>query len=481
MQHFLVENNLPKSSDCLIIGVFENQKQMPSILQSADELKDIYKKYHSDLTKADDWFWYTAPKQTLILIQLGDEDNFSADSLKKSLKKILDIIKDKKFQSVTLSLPPSKKLSADEQLRLSILTIENHFYQFNRYKSKTNAISFQEFFYNIPAQKKIIDDTQALWDGMKLCLDLANTPANDCTPIDLENTAKNLSKTFPKLKFKSLDAHQMRELGMNTLLAVGQGSANPPRLVELHFQNGGTAKPLIIIGKGITFDTGGICLKPADPMFEMKYDMCGAASVLGTMKTIAMMDLPVNVIGIIACAENMPSSTATRPGDVVKSHLGKTVEIINTDAEGRLVLADAISYCKQFHPEAIVDIATLTGAIIIALGAVYTGMMSNNQRLAQSLLQAGELAKDKIWQLPLDEEYKEFLHSPVADLANAHLSRVAGSITAAHFLNEFAEQTPWAHLDIAGTAWISGKNRQATARPMGLLVEWIKNYHYEKN
>ena len=177
----------------------------------------------------------------------------------------------------------------------------------------------------------------------------------------------------------------------------------------------------------------------------------------------------------------MPSSTATRPGDVIKSHLGKTVEIINTDAEGRLVLADAISYSKQYHPAAIVDIATLTGAIIIALGAVYTGMMSNNPKLAESLIQAGQLAHDKVWQLPLDEEYKEFLYSPVADLANAHLSRVAGSITAAHFLNEFAEETPWAHLDIAGTAWISGKNRQATARPLGLLVEWIKNYHHEKN
>ncbi|MDQ5884143.1 MAG: putative cytosol aminopeptidase, partial [Pseudomonadota bacterium] len=282
------------------------------------------------------------------------------------------------------------------------------------------------------------------------------------------------------LKFSSLDVPAMKALGMNTLLSVGQGSQNPPRLVELHYQQGQNQKPLIIIGKGITFDSGGISLKPADPMFEMKYDMCGAASVLGTMKAIALLNLPVNVIGIIACAENMPSGTATRPGDVVKSHLGKTVEIINTDAEGRLVLADAISYSKQYQPKAIVDIATLTGAIIVALGSVYTGLMSNNDKLSQSLINAGKKAFDKIWALPMDDEYKEFLYSPVADLANANLSRVAGSITAAHFLEEFAEETPWAHLDIAGSAWISGKNRQATGRPVGLLLEWIKSYHDEK-
>jgi leucyl aminopeptidase len=482
MQHFLVENNLLNPSDCLIIGVLENQVELPKSIQNSKPLKSFCEKQIPLLQKPDDWVWQAdLEQQNVILIHLGKIENFQADSLKKSLKKVVELIKDKPWKSISLILPDSKKLSSEQMLKLSITSFENGLYQFNRYKSKANSCSISEIYYDIGGSQKNIDEAIAICAGMRLCQDLANTPANDCTPIDLEAIAKNLAKNFPDLKFKSLDVPAMKDLGMNTLLSVGQGSANPPRLVELHYQKGGEKKPLILIGKGITFDTGGICLKPADPMFEMKYDMIGAASVLGTMQAIAMLQLPINVIGIMACAENMPSGTATRPGDVVKSHLGKTVEIINTDAEGRLVLADAISYCKQYQPEAIVDIATLTGAIIIALGSVYTGLMSNNDKLAKSLLNASQIAHDKVWQLPLDDEYKEFLFSPVADLANAHLSRVAGSITAAHFLNEFAEDTPWAHLDIAGSGWVSGKNRQATGRPVNLLVEWVKNYHHDKN
>jgi leucyl aminopeptidase len=480
MQHFLVENNLLNPTDCLIIGVLENQLDFPPSITNSESLKTFCQKQISQLQKQDDWVWQTElNQQNVILFHLGKNENFNAGILKKSLKKIIELIKDKPFKSLCLHLPLSQQMTAKEELQLSIVTLENTLYQFDRYKSQKSHLSLSTIYYDMPGTTEEIKEAQATVEGIKLCMDLANTPANDCTPIDLEYTAKQLAKNFPDLKFKSLDVPAMKELGMNTLLSVGQGSANPPRLIELHYQRGKPKKPLILIGKGITFDTGGICLKPADPMFEMKYDMIGAASVLGTMKAIAMLKLPIHVIGILACAENMPSSTATRPGDVVTSHLGKTVEIINTDAEGRLVLADAISYSKQYQPEAIVDIATLTGAIIIALGSVYTGLMSNNQKLAQSLIKASQIAHDKVWQLPLDDEYKEFLFSPVADLANAHLSRVAGSITAAHFLNEFAEDTPWAHLDIAGSGWISGKNRQATGRPVSLLLEWVKNYCYD--
>jgi leucyl aminopeptidase len=482
MQHFLVENNLLNPSDCLIIGVLENQVELPHSIENSKVLKAFCEKHIPLLQKPDDWIWQAdLEQQNVILFHLGKQETFQVDSFKKSLKKIIELIKDKPWKNISLILPETKKLNPEQMLKLAITTFENGLYQFNRYKSKATSCSITEIFYDIKASQDAITEAMAIVEGMKLCQDLANTPANDCTPIDLETTAKNLARDFPDLKFKSLDVPAMKDLGMNTLLSVGQGSANPPRLIELHYQKGGNQKPLILIGKGITFDSGGICLKPADPMFEMKYDMIGAASVLGTMKAIAMLQLPMNVIGIMACAENMPSSTATRPGDVVKSHLGKTVEIINTDAEGRLVLADAISYCKQYDPEAIVDIATLTGAIIIALGGVYTGLMSNNEKLVQSLMKASQIAHDKVWQLPLDDEYKEFLFSPVADLANAHLSLVAGSITAAHFLNEFAEATPWAHLDIAGSGWVSGKNRQATGRPVSLLIEWVKNYHYDKN
>jgi len=480
MQHFLVENNLSNSSDCIIIGVFDNQTYHPKCLTESEELLTIYYKRLNSKENHNDYIWHADIKQNFILFKLGNESACTADSLNNSLKKILHLIKENNFNSITLSLPPCNNISSDVQLRTSYLCLESNFYQFQRYKTADKTHTLQKIYYDIAANSHLITETAAVWSGMHLCLDLANTPANDCTPIDLEQAAQQLA-TEMGLSFKALNEEQMRAIGMNTLLAVGQGSANPPRLIELHFNNGGNDKPLIIIGKGITFDSGGICLKPADPMFEMKYDMCGAASVLGVMKTIALLKLPVNVIGIIACAENMPGSKATRPGDVVTSHLGKTVEIINTDAEGRLVLADAISYAQQYNPEAIVDIATLTGAIIIALGKVYTGMMSNNHQLAQSILNAGTLANDKVWQLPLDNEYKDALTSPVADLANATLTREAGSITAAHFLQEFAKDTPWAHLDIAGTAWISGKNRHATARPVGLLVEWIRHYNYEKN
>lgn len=481
MQHTLIKKHENKNADCLIIGVFEDQEKSPEIIETSSALQTFYKQHITSLSAQQNWVWQSdIEQQTLILFQLGKKEQYQADLLKQSLKKVLELIKNHPFKRICLSLPHTQTLTADDVLKISMLSIEQNYYQFNRYKSKATPTILEEIQYNLPAHAQTLTETIALWEGIKLCQDLGNTPANDCTPIDIEQTAKNLSIDFPELAFKSLDVPAMKALGMNTLLAVGQGSENPPRLVELHYQQGHNQAPLIIIGKGITFDSGGISLKPADPMFEMKYDMCGAASVLGTMKAIALLKLPINVIGIMACAENMPSGTATRPGDVVKSHLGKTVEIINTDAEGRLVLADAISYAKQYHPKAIVDIATLTGAVIVALGSVYTGLMSNNDTLSQALIEAGNKAFDKIWRLPMDEEYKEFLYSPVADLANAHLSRVAGSITAAHFLEEFAEETPWAHLDIAGSAWISGKNRQATGRPVGLLLEWIKNYHDEK-
>ncbi len=481
MQHALIENNSFKEIDCLMIGVFEDEKTPPAIIQTSSKIQDFYEKHVHQLTSEQNWAYQSNGNEScMILFQLGKRNKYNADSLKQSLKKIIALFKNQNFKSLCLSFPHTSSLPANDVLKISLLTLEQSYYQFDRYKSKASTPKLEKIYYDIPASSQIITETIALWEGIKLCQDLGNTPANDCTPIDLEETAKKMSKEFPSLKFSSLDVPAMKALGMNTLLSVGQGSQNPPRLVELHYQQGQNQKPLIIIGKGITFDSGGISLKPADPMFEMKYDMCGAASVLGTMKAIALLNLPVNVIGIIACAENMPSGTATRPGDVVKSHLGKTVEIINTDAEGRLVLADAISYSKQYQPKAIVDIATLTGAIIVALGSVYTGLMSNNDKLSQSLINAGKKAFDKIWALPMDDEYKEFLYSPVADLANANLSRVAGSITAAHFLEEFAEETPWAHLDIAGSAWISGKNRQATGRPVGLLLEWIKSYHDEK-
>jgi leucyl aminopeptidase len=267
----------------------------------------------------------------------------------------------------------------------------------------------------------------------------------------------------------------MEKLGMGALLSVSRGSDEPATLIHATYQGGKKSeKPIVIVGKGITFDTGGISLKPSSDMDEMKYDMCGAASVIGTMRAVSEMKLPINVVGIVASAENMPSGKATRPGDVVTSMSGKTIEILNTDAEGRLVLCDALTYIEKLKPAAAIDIATLTGACVVALGKVATGLFSNNDELAGEISEAGHQAWDRVWQMPVWDDYATLLKSNFADLANIG-GRAAGSITAACFLSEFAKEYPWAHLDIAGTAWVSGKDKGATGRPVPLLCEFLIN------
>jgi len=321
---------------------------------------------------------------------------------------------------------------------------------------------------------KVIEDAQALANGLQLTKDLANLPPNICTPTFLANQARMLAREF-RLKIEVLDRAAMEKLGMGALLAVAQGSAQPPQFIVLQ-HHGATTKdaPHILVGKGITFDTGGISLKPAPDMDEMKYDMSGAATVLGVMRAIAEMGLKRNVIGVIPTCENMPSGTATRPGDIVTSMSGQTVEILNTDAEGRLILCDALTYIEKFKPASVVDIATLTGACVIALGAVNTGLFTADDQLADALIKAGQDAQDPAWRMPLQEEYQELLKSPFADMANVG-GRAAGSVTAACFLWRFTKAYRWAHLDIAGTAWKSGAAKGATGRPVSLLVEYLKN------
>lgn len=262
---------------------------------------------------------------------------------------------------------------------------------------------------------------------------------------------------------------------MGALLAVAQGSDQPPRLIDIHYQGDKNSAPVILVGKGITFDSGGLSIKPANAMDEMKYDMSGAASVLGVIKACALLKLPINLIGIIASAENLISGSAVKSGDIVTTMSGQTVEIINTDAEGRLVLADALTYAEQYNPDFVIDIATLTGAIIVALGNIATGYMTKDEQLAKSIERAANESQDKVWRMPLDEAYQDALDSPLADMINASFDRTAGSITAACFLSRFTEKYRWAHLDIAGTAWISGKKRNATGRPVPLLIQLLRH------
>lgn len=308
--------------------------------------------------------------------------------------------------------------------------------------------------------------------GMSLTKDLGNLPPNVCTPSYLAEVAIKMAKTY-KLKATVLEQKDMERLGMGSLLSVAQGSSQPAKLITLEYWGRKKKeKPVVLVGKGVTFDTGGISLKPAAEMDEMKYDMCGAASVLGTIAAIAQMRLPINVVGIIPATENMPGGNATKPGDIVTSMSGQTIEILNTDAEGRLILCDALTYAERYEPEVVIDIATLTGACVIALGHVASGLLSNNEELAMELLNASEQAADRAWHLPLWDDYQEQLKSNFADMANIG-GRAAGTITAACFLSRFTKKYRWAHIDIAGTAWESGKKKGATGRPVPLLTQFL--------
>ena len=312
----------------------------------------------------------------------------------------------------------------------------------------------------------------AIAEGIALARDLGNLPGNICNPPYLADAARALGKEL-KIDVEILDQDDMKKLGMGAALSVGQASAQPSKFIIMHYKGAGSRnKPIVLIGKGVTFDTGGISLKPGANMDEMKFDMCGAASVFGAIKSVARLKLPMNVVAIIPAVENMPGGNATRPGDVVTSMSGKTIEILNTDAEGRLALADALTYAERFDPECVIDVATLTGACVIALGNLTSGLFANDDELAEQLLEASNETGDYAWRLPMFDEYQELLKSNFADMSNIG-GRPAGSITAACFLKRFADKFKWAHFDIAGTNAVSGEAKGATGRPVPLLADFL--------
>ncbi len=319
--------------------------------------------------------------------------------------------------------------------------------------------------------KNAVRQGEAVAEGIALAKDLGNLPGNVCNPAYLADTARALGKEF-NLDVEILEREDMKKLGMGAALSVGQASAQPCKFIVMTHHGGGKAKPIVLIGKGVTFDTGGISLKPGANMDEMKFDMCGAASVFGAMKTVARLRLPINVVALIPAVENMPGGNATRPGDVVTSMSGQTIEILNTDAEGRLALADALTYAERFHPDYVIDVATLTGACVIALGNLTSGLFANDDELAEQLLGSGNDTGDRAWRLPMFDEYQDLLKSNFADMSNLG-GRPAGSITAACFLKRFANGFKWAHLDIAGTNAVSGDAKGATGRPVPLLTEFL--------
>ncbi|MDX1517615.1 MAG: leucyl aminopeptidase, partial [Woeseiaceae bacterium] len=312
----------------------------------------------------------------------------------------------------------------------------------------------------------------AIATGAALAKDLGNLPPNICTPTYLARAAQKLARGNAKLTVKALSEAEMKRLGMGSLLSVTAGTSEPAKLIVMQYKNGGKSKPVVLVGKGVTFDSGGISLKPGPAMDEMKFDMCGAATVIGAMATVVALKLPINVNVVVPAVENLPGGDATVPGDIVKSMSGKTIEILNTDAEGRLILCDALTYSRRFKPAAIVDVATLTGACVIALGKHHCGLMSNDDDLADELLAAGRASTDRAWRLPLGDDYAQQLKSNFADFANVG-GRDAGTITAGCFLGHFTDGMRWAHLDIAGTAWEAGPKKGATGRPVPLLSQFL--------
>ncbi len=370
-----------------------------------------------------------------------------------------------------------------EEVRLTIQYAGDQAYRFGvrqpamKFKAKDKADTFNHLVFagNDNCAKELkaaVAEGIAMVEGMNLTKDLGNLPPNICTPTYLAKAAQGLSKKTT-LKIEVMGRKQIEALGMGSFLSVAQGSNTPPQFIVMRHQGGKAGEaPIVLVGKGITFDTGGISLKPGEAMDEMKYDMCGAASVIGTMYATALMKLKKNVIGVVPTCENMPSGQATRPGDIVKSMSGQTIEILNTDAEGRLILCDALTYVERFKPKAVIDVATLTGACVIALGHVHSGLFSDDEGLVGALTKAGHNSLDTVWRLPLDAAYHEQLKSNFADVANIG-GRPAGSVTAACFLSRFTEKYKWAHLDIAGTAWKSGAAKGATGRPVPLLVNYL--------
>ena len=420
--------------------------------------------------------------ERVLLVGTGKDGELSDRQLRKMITAAYAVLKGLGGGDAVLALQDVQVKGRDAygKARLLVESLADGDYQFDRFKSQkadTSALKKLCLITDKADQAQVeraARHAQAIAAGMAMTRDLGNLPPNLCHPSYLAEEAKALGKAHKNLKVEILDENKLKELGAGAFLAVAQGSEQPPRMIVLHYQGGKKSeKPFALVGKGITFDTGGISIKPSASMDEMKYDMCGAASVFGTLKAVLEMQLPINLVCLLACAENMPSGRATRPGDIVTTMSGQTVEILNTDAEGRLVLCDTLTYAERFKPQAVIDIATLTGACIVALGSNVSGLMGNNQELVEQILAAGKSADDRAWQLPLFDEYQEQLDSPFADIANIGGPK-AGTITAGCFLSRFTKNYHWAHLDIAGTAWVSGgKDKGATGRPVPMLTQYL--------
>ena len=488
---FLARSGNPagQRTDCAIAGVYDNA-DLPAATQAINEatsgLLDQLRKQGDLPLKPARCIWLPGVADTafrgLLLVGLGKQDKYDLAQYRKSLTAALKTLHGSGVRNAISYLGHHVE-SSDETYRWTRLGVETAvgaIYDYRATKSgKSSSRRLGKIGFAISQGKhrriadKGIRHGQGIAAGQSLARELGNLPANVCTPSYLAKTARDMAKKHKKLQAEILGPAQIKKLGMGALQAVTQGAKEPARVIVLKYR--GTAanqKPIVLVGKGVTFDTGGVCLKPPPAMDEMKFDMCGAAAVIGTMRAVVELELPVNLIMVVPSCENMPGSNATRPGDVITSMSGKTVEILNTDAEGRLILCDGLTYARRFKPDTILDVATLTGACVVALGGTFSGVMTRDDKLAAELLDAGNRACDRGWRLPLDEEYNDQLRSNFADFANS-AGREGGASIAANFLGRFTGGLRWAHIDIAGTAWKSGRAKGATGRPVSMLVEYL--------
>ena len=474
---------------CLVIAVFEDGKLSAAAkklddkgeLSAAIKSGDISGKPGSTLLLRHP----SGPVERILLVGLGKQDAVTDKNFNSALQAVARVLATLGGNDAVIALTVEEIKDRDLSwaIRGGVLALREQAYRFDAMKSKKEPaqpgikkIAFAVAAQAVAPAKAALAESVALANGMDLTRDLGNLPPNVCTPTYLAQTARKLAREF-KLGVEVLDRKQMEALKMGSFLSVTRGTVEPPKFIVLKHAGGKTKEaPVVLVGKGITFDSGGISLKPGGSMDEMKYDMCGAASVLGTMRAIAELNLQLNVIAVIPSTENMPSGSATKPGDVVTSMSGQTIEILNTDAEGRLILCDALTYAERFKPAAVVDVATLTGACITALGNHNSGLFTRHDEahdaLANELLAAGRASGDTAWRLPIEDSYQEQLKSNFADMANIG-GPAAGSITAACFLERYTRKYTWAHLDIAGTAWKSGAAKGATGRPVPLLTTFL--------
>ncbi|MBK1618531.1 leucyl aminopeptidase [Lamprobacter modestohalophilus] len=491
MQSKIIHGDLSQlATPCLILGVF-SERQLSEAAKTIDSasngaLTAVLEKGDLDGKTGSTLMLYgvnNVSAERLLLVNCGKHEEFDRSAYEKAMKAALARLDSARLDSALCALTALEPNGMDSYqcVRHTLLLAAQSAYRYTQTKKPATEapapLATLDCWIEDASQTELAErgvaHGLAIAAGVALARDLGNLPGNICTPSYLADQAVAVGEQSDKLKVEVLDEDAMAEIGMGALLSVSHGSRQPAKLIVMHYRGGSDEdKPIVLVGKGLTFDAGGISIKPSEAMDEMKYDMCGGASVIGTLRALCALDLPINVIGVVPASENLPDGAANKPGDIVTSLSGQTIEILNTDAEGRLILCDALTYVERFEPALVVDMATLTGACIVGLGRHPSGLFSNDDGLADALTQAGEASADRVWRMPLWDDYQQQLDSNFADMANIG-GRDGGAITAACFLSRYTKAYTWAHLDIAGTAWLTGKEKGATGRPVPLLSQFL--------